>query len=297
MSALPAVTAFLSPLPSRATRSPTLLTLLALVSWILLPAAARPVMDASAQSLPSAHSKHAAQIDEAPQPNEAAQDEGTGLRVYPDPSPVSPLDSSSVLPPSRDAFMMRLTGDWTIDGGLPSKAFLISLQGLANRGAPRLYFIYPPDWTYTFTESVYEYYQETHNISFTEISTPEDALARFHEQAEGYVIWDPSVRTSLMVAFTVAGLEDAIVVTEDQVPLARQHGLSEVADFRGQFTGQTDYEIFSWAWDAYGDQTSKDFIVWMGGVGGNRMEPGVADFGMYQDAFFHGPVCPSSRHA
>jgi hypothetical protein len=182
--------------------------------------------------------------------------------------------------------MMRLTGDWTIDGGLPSKAFLISLQGLANRGAPRLYFIYPPDWTYTFTESVYEYYQETHNISFTEISTPEDALARFHEQAEGYVIWDPSVRTSLMVAFTVAGLEDAIVVTEDQVPLARQHGLSEVADFRGQFTGQTDYEIFSWAWDAYGDQTSKDFIVWMGGVGGNRMEPGVADFGMYQDAFF-----------
>ncbi len=189
-------------------------------------------------------------------------------------------------PPPRDAFVMQLTGDWTIDGNLPVSALLISLQGLANSEAPRLYFVYPPDWTYTFTESVRDYYQDTHNISFTEIDTAEEALDRFHESADGYVVWDPAVRTSLMVAFTVAGLEDAIVVTEEQIPLAEQYGLSAVADFRGRFTGQSDYEIFSWAWEAYGDRTSKDFIVWMGGVGGQRMEPGVADFGIYQDAFF-----------
>lgn len=189
-------------------------------------------------------------------------------------------------PEPRDAYMMRLADNWRIEGDLPVNAMLISLQGLANQDAPHLYFIYPPDWVYTFTESVHDYYQDTHNISFTELDTTRNALERFHEYANGYVVWDKNVRTSLTVAFTVAGLENAIVVTEDQIPLVEEYGLDEVADFRGQFTGQSDYEIYKWAWEQYGDRTSKDFIVWMGGVGGQRMEPGVADFGIYQGAFF-----------
>lgn len=189
-------------------------------------------------------------------------------------------------PEPRDAYMMRLADNWRIDGDLPTNAMLISLQGLANQDAPHLYFIYPPDWVYTFTESVYDYYGDTHNIAFTELDTPRDALDRFHEHTDGYVVWDKDVRTSLTVAFTVAGLENAIVVSEDQIPLVEDYGLDEVADFRGQFSGQSDYEIYKWAWEQYGDRTSKDFIVWMGGVGGERMEPGVADFGIYQGAFF-----------
>jgi hypothetical protein len=189
-------------------------------------------------------------------------------------------------PEPRDASMMRLEGNWRIDGNLPENALRISLQGLANQDQPRLYYIYPPDWTYTFTESVYEYYQETHNIRFSTISSTRAALQQFSQYADGYVVWDKDVRTSLIVAFTAAGIEDAVVVTEDQIPLVESFGLEQVADFRGQFTGQSDHEIFEWAWEEYGDQTSKDFIVWMGGVGGNRMEPGVADFGIYHDAFF-----------
>jgi len=189
-------------------------------------------------------------------------------------------------PEPRNAAMMRLEGNWQIDGDLPRKALLISLQGVANQGAPRLYFIYPSDWPYTFTESVYEYYQNTHNIRFSTVSSTRSALRRFGQHAEGYVVWDPDVRTSLTVAFTVAGLEDAVVVTEDQIPMVEAVGLEKVEDFRDQFTDQSDHEIYEWAWDEYGDRTSKDFIVWMGGVSGNRMEPGVADFGMYQEAFF-----------
>lgn len=189
-------------------------------------------------------------------------------------------------PSPREAYVMPLADDWTIDGDLPTNALLISLQGIANRKAPHLYFIYPPDWVYTFTESVYDYYQDTHNIAFTKLDTTRTALDRFHEHAKGYVVWDEDVRTSLIVAFTVAGLEDAIVVTEDLIPLAEEYGLEPVVDFRGQFTGQSDYEIYRWAWERYGDRTSKDFIVWLGGFGGQRMEPGVADFGIYQRAFF-----------
>ena len=194
--------------------------------------------------------------------------------------------AQSAEPEPRDALMMRLDGNWRLDGDLPAKALLISLQGLANADAPRLYFVYPPDWTYTFTESVYAYYQATHNIRFSEIDSVDDALHRFADRADGYVVWDRDVRTSLVVAFTVAGLEDAVVVSDEQIPLVERHGLERVADFRDRFTGQTDAEIYRWAWDTYGERCSKDVIVWMGGVSGHRMEPGVADFGIYQDAFF-----------
>ena len=189
-------------------------------------------------------------------------------------------------PAPRDATVMRLGSDWRLDGDLPVQSMLISLQGLANRGAPRLYFVYPPDWTYTFTESVRDYYGETHNVTFDEIETAEEALGRFAEHAEGYVVWDDSVRTSLIVAFTVAGLEDAVVVNGDLIPMAEAHGLTMLDDLRGRYAGQTDAQIYRDAWDRYGDRTSKDFVVWMGGAHGNTMEPGVADFGVYQRAFF-----------
>lgn len=199
-----------------------------------------------------------------------------------------PADSQAQLaePEPREATMMRLEGNWRIDGNLPTNALLISLQGVANQDAPHLYFIYPPDWVFTFTESVYDYYRDTHNITFTELDTPREALDRLHHHADGYIVWDTEIRNSLTVAFTLAGLEDAVVVTEDQIPLMEEYGLEQIEDFRGRFTGQSDHEIYTWAWEEYGDRTSKDFIVWMGGVSGQRMEPGVADFGIYQGAFF-----------
>ncbi len=189
-------------------------------------------------------------------------------------------------PPARDATMMRLGENWQLDGDLPVHSLLISLQGIANRAEPRLYFIYPPAWTFTFTESVYDYYQKTHHVTFDEIDSAEAALDRFAQYADGYVVWDDSVRTSLIVAFTVAGLENAVVVNEALIPMAEAHGLKLVDDLRGRYRGQSDYEIYSDAWERYGDRTSKDFVVWMGGVHGNAMEPGVADFGIYQRAFF-----------
>lgn len=189
-------------------------------------------------------------------------------------------------PEPKNASVMHLEGDWQVGEDLSRKALLISLQGIANRGAPRLYFIYPSDWTYTFTEPVYQYYQGTHNIRFSEITSAQEALGRFAGEADGYVVWDPEVRTSLIVAFTAAGLENAVVVTEEQIPMVQKAGLKEVEDFRGQFSGQTDHEIYRWAWHEYKTEVSKDFIVWMGGKGGAQMEPGIADFGIYHGAFF-----------
>lgn len=188
--------------------------------------------------------------------------------------------------PAEQMFVMELGDNWEIDKDLPKHALLISLQGIANRGAPRLYFLYPHDWDFKFSKPLLDYYIDSRNMAFNRLKSVEDALVALSAFAKGYVIWDPEVRTSLIVSFTAAGLYESLVITEEFIPLVEQYGLEEVEDFRGRFSDMSDYEIYDWAYDAYWDQTSKDFLVYMGGHYGKVMKPGVADFGIHKKAFF-----------
>lgn len=186
----------------------------------------------------------------------------------------------------RDAFFMKMTDNWGIDEDLPAQAALITLQGVVNRQGPLLYFVYGEQWDFRFTGQIKDYYQAKKQFSFKELKTLRAALTQFKGQVSNYIVWDKDVRTSLIVSFTLAGLEDAIVVSEEFIPLMEEFGLKQVADFRGKFTGQRDVEIYQWAYDQYWDRCSKDYIVWMGGDAGRRMRPGVADFGMNKKCFF-----------
>ena len=192
---------------------------------------------------------------------------------------------------ARPAYVMRLGDNWEIQGGLPTQAFLISLQGLANQEAPTLYFIYPEKWPYGYTSSLKSYYETTYGFTFRELKSPAEALHTFLNHVKGYVVWDTSVRTTLTIAFTVAGLKHAVVVSPDLVPLVQSEGLSLVEDFRGRFEGKSDYEMYSWAFSKYWDQCSHEFLTYMGGVAGRAMQPGIADFGIYHRAFFTDLSC------
>ncbi|MGH8020416.1 MAG: GxGYxYP domain-containing protein [Opitutaceae bacterium] len=129
-------------------------------------------------------------------------------------------------------------------------------------------------------------HREAHGVEFERLNTPDEALAALKEHAKGCVVWDKEVRTSLIVAFTVCGLERALVVNEDQIPLAEKHGLKQLEDLRGIFRGKPDHEIYQIAFDRYWDQCSRDYVFWLGGVHGEAMEPGVADFGIMNRGFF-----------
>ena len=187
---------------------------------------------------------------------------------------------------TRLAYYMDLKDNWDITGSLPENAFLISLQGVVNTSGPKLYFKYPKDWPFTFTSSVKDFYSKSYGFNFKQLATVKQAMDSLHSYVNGYIVWDKSVRTSLIVAFTVAGLEKAVIVSQDMIPLMKSYGLHEVADFRGKFDGMTDAQITKWAYDKYGDRCNKKIIVWMGGVNGNQMQPGIADFGIYEHAFF-----------
>ena len=188
---------------------------------------------------------------------------------------------------AKDAYFIRLEDNWQVQGKLGTQAFLISLQGLANIDAPRLYLLYPDNWEFTYVNSVFNFYKEKKNFTFTELRTPQAALQVLKNCVKGYVVWDKAVRTSLIVAFTVAGLEHSVVVSEDLIPMMESAGLKPVADFRGKFTGQTDAQIYQWAYGQYWARCSKDYIVWLGGEHGTVMRPAVADYGVAKQVFFN----------
>ena len=186
----------------------------------------------------------------------------------------------------EDMYVMRLGSNWEIEGDLPVHAMLVSLQGVANQDAPRLYFLYPKDWDFKFSEPLLKYYKESRKMQFVELQTTEEALDKLAKYSNGYIVWDKNVRTSLIVAFTAAGIHQSIVVSEDLIPQVKKYGLSLKVDFRGKFTGMSDYEIYQWAYQKYWDKCSKDYLVYMGGHAGKVMKPGVADFGILKKAFF-----------
>ena len=187
---------------------------------------------------------------------------------------------------ARPAYLMEFDNRWNLEDGLPEKAMLISLQGIVNRDGPELYFVYPEEWPWKITPAMRDFFRERHGFAFTQLRGAAGALRELASQARGYVVWDKEVRASLIVAFTVAGLEDALVVNEDLIPMAEAAGLEMIEDLRGDFRGMNDAEVYEEAYDRYWERTSRDIVIWMGGAARARMEPGLADYGIYRRAFF-----------
>jgi hypothetical protein len=192
---------------------------------------------------------------------------------------------------TSDGYVIRLEDHWEVAGKLSVQAFLISLQGIVNKNGPLVYLLYPENWPFTYVQSVFDFYKEKRNYSFHELRNAEEAIRVLGKYVKGYVVWDRNVRTSLDVAFTVAGLENAVVVTEDMIPMVEKAGLKPVEDFRGRFTGWNDTKIYTWAYERYWARCNKEFIIWMGGEAGPVMKPAVADWGIFKGAFFNDLSC------
>jgi hypothetical protein len=193
-------------------------------------------------------------------------------------------------PPPRTITVVDMTGDWEAAGDLPRQALVLSLQGLANRDSARIYALYPETHVHAGTKPILEFYRTRHNLHTVTMASVEELVGLYRAHLKGYVIWDTTVVPSLMVAFTIAGVEDALVVTAAQLPLMQRLGIPPVIDLRERFRGQTDAAIFQWAYDQYWSRCSRDILVYLGehcrGLkNGPGMRPAIADFAVANRAF------------
>eukprot|EP00823_Brevimastigomonas_motovehiculus_P004013 TRINITY_DN2565_c0_g1_i1.p1 TRINITY_DN2565_c0_g1~~TRINITY_DN2565_c0_g1_i1.p1 ORF type:complete len:570 (+),score=138.83 TRINITY_DN2565_c0_g1_i1:179-1711(+) len=185
------------------------------------------------------------------------------------------------------AYMMFLNEDWKISSHFSEKSLLLSLQGLVNREKAKLYFVYPDSWDFTYTQEVFDFYKNFRFYNFTKINNVEEAVRTLAKGVvQGYIIYDPSVRVSIMVAFTLSGLMNGLVIDASYISLMQQLGLPLIMDLRGRFTGMTDAQIYTWAYSTFGEKCNKNLTVWLGGTCGDLLQPGVADYGVQNKAFF-----------
>lgn len=191
---------------------------------------------------------------------------------------------------SANAYVVPLVDQWVLESEeFQMNALLIGLQGLVNRyNGAKLYLRYPPTWAYTYTPMVERYFKDRHHFNFQTLNSSLDAVRELHKIAnlKGYIVYDPKIRESLVVAYTAAGVENALVVTQRQIPLMKSLGLDMISNYTEQFDGQTPTQIYSWAKSKYWNLTSKYYMVWAGGIMGDSMHPGIMDFGVSEKAFF-----------
>ncbi|WEK38010.1 MAG: GxGYxYP family putative glycoside hydrolase [Candidatus Pseudobacter hemicellulosilyticus] len=184
----------------------------------------------------------------------------------------------------KTAWVHAMKNNWLLKEGMGENAFFVSLQGVVNMDTARLYLDYPKDWEYKESGNLQSFYERRLGYNFLPLNTIAQALATFKDHIKGYIVWDKESRSSLCVAFTMAGLRNAVVVTPELVPLMETYHIPLSANLQGRFNGKSDYEVFSWAWHTYRDSCSKDYVLWMGGVDGDQMMPGIADFGVARKA-------------
>jgi hypothetical protein len=208
------------------------------------------------------------------------------------PNILVPLSLQATPPAGNGNYVtvLDMKGDWEVTGDLPWQALYLSLEGIANRHGANIYLLYPLDHLHAGTQAILDYYKSRHGIQTREVRSVEEAVTTYRNHLNGYIVWDTKVRTSLMVSFTLAGLEDGLVITEAYIPLMEKLGLKPIEDFRGKFQGKKDVEVFQWAYEHYWTRCSRDYLVYLGEYctgtkGGPGMRPAVADFAIAQRAF------------
>ncbi|HUT75283.1 MAG TPA: GxGYxYP domain-containing protein [Armatimonadota bacterium] len=127
------------------------------------------------------------------------------------------------------------------------KLLLSTLQGIVNRAEPRIYYLT------TASDSTWlDWMLKRKWISRTEtVSSPEDLLAKFHNQVKGMIITDPALPASNNIATMLASLEDGIVASPR---LAKGIALPVIRDLRGRWTKNVD--AYRWAYQNLWSQMS-----------------------------------------
>jgi GxGYxYP putative glycoside hydrolase C-terminal domain/GxGYxYP_N second domain/GxGYxYP_N 1st domain len=140
--------------------------------------------------------------------------------------------------PSRPLYTYTLTQDGA-PGSYDEAVAAASLQGIINRQAPELYLLSPknprPQFWLDLLAKDGRWLQGRERKPLPDLG----ALVKLGgKRVKGAIIWDPDVPASLNVATTLAGVQDAVVLSPEFAGRClAQWRLPVLQDLRGKFTG------------------------------------------------------------
>ncbi|UCH33510.1 MAG: hypothetical protein JSV65_13165 [Armatimonadota bacterium] len=135
---------------------------------------------------------------------------------------------------------------------------LAALQGLANRGAPRLFLIHgaaDEHWLHWYAS--YGFAPEKRAF--------DEALQALGDCLKGAVVWDEKLRDTIPLSLSIAGARDVLPLS---ARLAERLNLPVVEDLRGRW--QDRVAAYRWAHEQVWPNCSRDIL----GSFGVRDEPG-----------------------
>lgn len=113
------------------------------------------------------------------------------------------------------------------------------VQGVLNRDNPCLYlFSKHNEWaTYWYDKFTADGWMAGKKV--VELKSFDELIRLGLNKVKGLIVWDTKVPATVNVATTMAGIKDAIVVTDEMAKtLKDKYDLKIIKDFNGQFTGQ-----------------------------------------------------------
>ena len=131
---------------------------------------------------------------------------------------------------------------------------MASLQGIINRKQPRIYLLErSSEGARTWLESL-----ELASVDFTE---PLGLVAKYREELNGVIVYDPDFSDSINLATTLAGLKSALVVSPDMAKTlaAVPFELPVLDDLRGRFNSRL--EAYQWQFDTLWPQVNQRMLI------------------------------------
>ena len=125
----------------------------------------------------------------------------------------------------NDVYLLDVRG-WRLEDLVTA----VSLQGLVNRDAPRLYLIHSDS-----DVRLARYAEELLGCHMREVRSLRWLIEEYRDYIRGVVVYDPGLIDTLNLAITLAGINNAIILHPSNTRLAEDLGLKAVTDLRGRF--------------------------------------------------------------
>jgi hypothetical protein len=142
-----------------------------------------------------------------------------------------------------------------------SRLSIISLVGLVNRGAERIYLVQNDDDEFWLKEIDPALPRVDNGLKVGD-DLLSHLLTVYRQQVKGLVIYDPRLADTVNVATTLAGLRDGLVVSPDQADKlqADPYRLPVLSDLR-KYAWKTPLQAYAWAYAQLLPECSHELVA------------------------------------